>query len=77
MKRELWKGVLSDALTGNEEPIANRAVAECLRSVARSGAENTIWGKVVASPEFGLWCVLWSKVLVACPNTQGCPGNVN
>jgi len=30
-------------------------------------------GKVVASPESGLWCVLWSKVPVACPNTQGCP----
>jgi len=34
-------------------------------------------GKVVASPESGPWCVSWSKVPVACPNTQGCPGNVN
>jgi hypothetical protein len=40
--------------------------------VRRSGTENTIWGKVVASPEFGPWCVLWSKVPVVCPNTQGC-----
>jgi hypothetical protein len=31
-------------------------------------------GKVVASPESGPWYVLWSKVPVACPNTQGCPG---
>jgi hypothetical protein len=23
------------------------------------GVENTIWGKVVASPEFGPWWVLW------------------
>jgi hypothetical protein len=23
-------------------------------------------------PESGPWCVLWSKVPVACPNTQGC-----
>jgi hypothetical protein len=22
----------------------------------------------------GPWCVSWSKVPVACPNTQGCPG---
>jgi hypothetical protein len=25
-------------------------------------------------PDSGPWCVLWSKVPVACPNTQGCPG---
>jgi len=24
-------------------------------SLIQSGAENTIWGKVVASPEFGPW----------------------
>jgi hypothetical protein len=24
-------------------------------------------------PESGPWCVSWSKVPVACPNTQGCP----
>ncbi len=51
--------MLSDALTGNGEPIANRAVAERRRGGAsqrmRSGAENTIWGKVVASLEFGPW----------------------
>jgi hypothetical protein len=27
--------------------------------VSRSNAENTIWGKVVASLEFGPWWVLW------------------
>ncbi len=26
------------------------------------------------TPESGPWCVSWSKVPVACPNTQGCPG---
>jgi hypothetical protein len=31
-------------------------------------AEYTIWGMVVASPESGPWCVLWSEVPVACPN---------
>jgi hypothetical protein len=41
--------------------------------VRRSGAENTIWGKVVASPESGPWCVLWSKVPVACPTPKGVP----
>jgi hypothetical protein len=40
----------------------------------RSVAENTIWGKVVASPKSGPWCVWWSKVPVACPHTQRCPG---
>jgi len=35
-------------------------------------AENTIWGKVVASSESGAWWFLWVKVPVACPNTQGC-----
>jgi hypothetical protein len=24
-------------------------------------------------PRSGPWCVSWSKVPVACPNTQGCP----
>ncbi len=42
--------------------------------VSAGVAENTIWGKVVASPESEPWCVLWSKVPVAYPNTQGCPG---
>jgi hypothetical protein len=40
--------------------------------VRRSGTEYTIGRMVVAPPESGLWCVLWSKVPVACPNTQGC-----
>jgi hypothetical protein len=39
----------------------------------RNVAQRILYGgKVVASPEFGLWCVLWSKVPMACPNTQGC-----
>jgi hypothetical protein len=42
-------------------------------SPRRSVVENTIWGKVVASPKSGPWWVLWSEVPVACPNTQGCP----
>jgi hypothetical protein len=37
--------------------------------VQRSVAEYTIWGMVVASPKSGPWCVSWSKVPVACPNT--------
>jgi hypothetical protein len=40
--------------------------------VRRSGTENTKGRMVVAPPESGPWCVLWSKVPVACPNTQGC-----
>jgi len=38
------------------------------------GCREYYMGKVVASPKSGPWCVSWSKVLVACPNTQGCPG---
>jgi hypothetical protein len=41
--------------------------------VRRSGTEYTIGRMVVAPPESGPWCVLWSKVPVACPNTQGVP----
>jgi hypothetical protein len=40
--------------------------------VRRSGTEYTIGRMVVAPPESGPWCVFWSKVPVACPNTQGC-----
>jgi len=32
--------------------------------VPRSNAKNTIWGKVVASPESGPWWVLWVR---SCP----------
>jgi len=32
--------------------------------VSWSNAENTIWGKVVASPKFGPWWVLWVQ---SCP----------
>jgi len=35
-------------------------------------AENTIWGKVVVSPESGLWWVLCVQVPVASRDTQGC-----
>jgi hypothetical protein len=35
-------------------------------------AENTIRGKVVASPESGPWWVKWVQMPVACPSTQGC-----
>jgi hypothetical protein len=42
--------------------------------VRQSGTEYTIGSMVVTSPESGPWCVLWSKVPVACPNIQGCPG---
>jgi hypothetical protein len=40
--------------------------------LSRGAVENTIWGKVVASLEFEPWWILWIKVPVVCPNTQGC-----
>ncbi len=43
------------------------------RASGRSVTENTIWGKVVASPESGPWCVLWSKVPWLVPTPKGVP----
>jgi hypothetical protein len=40
--------------------------------VRRSNAENTIWGKVVASPEFGPWWVKWVRVAHGLSQHQGC-----
>jgi hypothetical protein len=37
--------------------------------LSQSNAKNTIWGKVMVSPECGLWWVLCVKVPVACPST--------
>jgi len=55
LKKELWGG-LFDALSGNRELIANRAVAR--RAAGRTpvaSTEYTIRGKVVVSPKFGPW----------------------
>jgi hypothetical protein len=40
--------------------------------VPRSNAENTIRGKVVASPEFGPWWVKWVRVAHGLSQHQGC-----
>jgi hypothetical protein len=40
--------------------------------VPRSNAENTIWGKVVASPEFEPWWVKWVRVARGLSQHQGC-----
>jgi hypothetical protein len=40
--------------------------------VRRSNAENTIWGKVVASPESGSWWVKWVRVAHGLSQHQGC-----
>ncbi len=37
-----------------------------------SNAENTIWGKVVASPEFGPWWVKWVRVARDLSQHQEC-----
>ncbi len=40
----------------------------------RGVSHNILWGvRWWLTPESGPWCVSWSKVPVACPNTQGCP----
>jgi hypothetical protein len=40
--------------------------------VLRSNAENTIWGKVVASLESGPWWVKWVRVAHGLSQHQGC-----
>jgi hypothetical protein len=42
-------------------------------SLGDQPVENTIWGKVVASPESGPWWILCVQVPMASPNTQRCP----
>jgi len=39
--------------------------------VPRSNAKNTIWGKVVASPEFGPWWIKWVRVARGFSQHQG------
>jgi hypothetical protein len=73
--RELWlfkvpgvpSGQFRDSISGVPK------ICAIWMQPPRRAAENTIWGKVVASPESGLWWVLCVQVPVACPNTQGCP----
>jgi hypothetical protein len=40
--------------------------------VRQSNTKNTIWGKVVASPEFGPWWVKWVRVAHSLSQHQGC-----
>jgi len=40
--------------------------------VWRSNTENTIWGKVMASPESGPWWVKWARVARGLSQHQGC-----
>jgi hypothetical protein len=43
----------------------------CHSDVASAASRREYYkGKVVVSPEFGPWCVSWSKVPVASPNTK-------
>jgi hypothetical protein len=42
-----------------------------------SNAENTIWGKVVASPESGPWWIQWVRVARDWSQHQGCFPKVN
>jgi hypothetical protein len=78
----LWSGVMSSRSPRTPTGTVSGQFRDCnlgvpgksaIRvQVRRSGTEYTIKRMVVAPPESGPWCVLWSKVLVACPNTQGC-----
>jgi hypothetical protein len=63
-----WESNLGQFRDSNLGVSGKRAIRMWL---TRSNADNTIWGKVVASPESGRWWVLCVKVPMACPNTQG------
>jgi len=78
----LQSGVMSSQSPGTPTGIVSRqfrnsnlgVLGKCaIRMPLPWGAiENTIWGKVVASPESGRWWVLCVKVSVVYPNTQRC-----
>jgi hypothetical protein len=61
LSRELWApkvlevqmGIVSGLLLGSP------GIKAIWMRVPQSNAENIIWGKVVASPGFGLWWVKW------------------
>jgi hypothetical protein len=65
-------GVMSSRSPGTPTRTVSGQFRDSNLGVPRSGTEYAIGRMVVAPPESGPWCVLWSKVLVACPNTQGC-----
>jgi hypothetical protein len=77
LSKELWPhevlGVQTETISGQFRDskdstlgvLGQRAIRVW---VQQSNAENTIWGKVVASPEFGPWWVKW--VRVACGLSQ-------
>jgi hypothetical protein len=75
LNKELWPcevlgvqiGTISRLHLGNPETKAIRMW------VWRSNAENTIWGKVVASPSPGRGESSESMLPVACPNTKMVP----
>jgi hypothetical protein len=61
LSKELWtpkfSGVQTETISG---PLLGSPEKKC-HSVPQANAENTMWGKVLASPEFGLWWVMWVK----------------
>ncbi len=72
--RELWAPKVSRLQPGQfrDSNLGVPGKSAIRVQVRRSGTDYTIGRMVVALPESGPWCVLWSKVPVACPNTQGC-----
>jgi hypothetical protein len=72
LSKELWPcevlgvqiGTISGQFRDNfETPPWESQDKKAIRMwVQRSNAENIIWGKVVASPEFGPWWVKWVRV---------------
>jgi hypothetical protein len=67
LNRELWPPKVLGVQTGTVPGIK----AIWMR-VRWSNADNTIWGKVVASPESGSWWVQWVSVARDLSQHQGC-----
>ncbi len=72
--RELWAPKVSGLQPGQfrDSNLGVPGKSAIRVQVRRSDTENTIGRMVVEPPESGPWCVLWSKVPVACPTTQRC-----
>jgi hypothetical protein len=74
LSRELWAPKVLGVSTGTVSGLLLRSPRNKSHLVPRSNIENTIWGKVVASPNSGSWWVQWVKVARGLSQHQKCSG---
>jgi hypothetical protein len=65
-------GVISSQSPGSPNRDNFPGIKAIWMRVLRSNAKNTIWGKVVASPESGPWWVKWVRVARGLSQHQWC-----